>query len=261
MEMPSLLLNVFPPSANLLLDGIRPYVDDEMLELIAWADYGQMAAEMFAQLVPIRDTGAIPAPIGWLSEVLELTRWSQCISEAPLTGERTEENRCHQTRLFACAVLLLANETPACRYCDLSHDSTLAQCLSSTKTLGEEMSHGLACFLTWQMSRTETQNEEMVLLAFGLLLLATRLRSNRFTDQELGEVANWVLEVEGRWRLAHRDRWLYEANTQDLIPALFSLQKGLWNPLAIEFKKNTTAIVSDEVRAHFVLCSLLIEID
>ena len=261
MEIPSSLLTAFPPSANLLLDHIRPHVDDAMLMFIAKADYGQLANEMFTQLRPIRDTGSIPAPMGWLSEVLELTRWTQCQPEAPPMWSSTEESRCHLTRLFACAVLLLANEVPACRYYDSSQDSTLAQCLSSTKALGEVMSKALACFLTWKLSRTEIQSEEMLLFALGLLTLATRLRFNRFTDQKLGEIAEWVLAEEGKWRLAHRDRWLYEANTHDPMPALYSLQQGFWNPLVVEFKNNATAILSDKVRTHVLLCGLLIEMD
>lgn len=261
MEMPSLLLSQFPPSANLLLDRIRPNVDDAMLTFIARADYGQLATEMFAQLCSIRDTGVIPTPMGWLSEVLELTRWTACQTEAPPMVPCPNERRCHQTRLFACATLLLANEMPACQYSDLSQDSTQAQCLASTKVLGEESSQALACFLTWQLSHTEILGEEMLLSSFGLLLLSIRLRSQRFTDQQLGEVADWLLEMEGRWRLAHRDRWIYEANTGDLMPAFFSLQQGLWNSLAIEFKNNAAAILSDEVRSILLLCELLIEMD
>lgn len=259
MEMPSLLVNAFPPSARTLLDHIRPNVDDAMLTFIARADYGQMATEMFVQLRPIRDTGVIPTPMGWLSEVLELTRWTACQTEAPHMGPSPEELRCHQTRLFACATLLLANDMPACRYSDPSPDSTLAQCLSSTQVLGKESSHDLACFLTWKLSHTEIQGEEMLLFAFGLLLLAIRLRSQRFTDHELGEVAEWVLAQEGRLRQAHR--WLYEANIHNPMPALFSLQQGLWNTLAVEFKNNAATILSDEIRSRVLLCGLLIETD
>lgn len=259
MEMPSSLLTAFPPSANELLDRIRPHVDDAMLMYIASTDYGQLANEMFVQLGPIRDTGVIPSPMGWLSEVLELTTWTECPPESPHMGSFTDESRFHQTRLFACAVLLVANELPECQYLDSSQDSTLARCLASTKVLGDEQSKALACFLTWQMSRTDIQSEEMLLFAFGLLALATRLRFNRFTDRELVAIAEWVLAEEGRWRLAHRDQWIYEANTHDFMPALLSVQHGFWKPLAIEFKNNVAAIHSDEVGANLLLCGLLIE--
>lgn len=70
MELPSSLITSFLPSANLLLDCIRPHVNDAMLMFIARTDYGQMANEMFAQLRPIRDIGVIP-----LQEVGEVKCW------------------------------------------------------------------------------------------------------------------------------------------------------------------------------------------
>lgn len=73
MDVPSGLMEAFPPTANLLFDRARHNVDDTMLMEIARADYGYLANEMMAELRPIRD-GIIPVPMGGhLREVLELT--------------------------------------------------------------------------------------------------------------------------------------------------------------------------------------------
>ncbi len=108
--VPATLIAAFPPSAELLLERARHRTDDAMLREFAEADYGWRADEVMVELRPIRDKGGVPAPMPWkLSEVLTLTQFSN--PEAPNlppfkpgpTGRRG-----HQTRLFACAVLLRA---------------------------------------------------------------------------------------------------------------------------------------------------------
>jgi hypothetical protein len=77
MDIPVELIAVFPPLPDLLLDRARRQVDDGMLLEIARADYGHMADEMLAELLPIREKGIVPAPMhGQLAEVLSLSRWS-----------------------------------------------------------------------------------------------------------------------------------------------------------------------------------------
>src|SRR5829696_9009521 len=110
MGMPAALLAAFPPSADLLLDRARRKTDDAMLTEIARADYGLEADEMMAELRPIRDAGVIPDPLpGMLSEVLTLTCYSNPDApNAPPFEPGPTGRRGHQTRLFACAVLLRA---------------------------------------------------------------------------------------------------------------------------------------------------------
>src|SRR4029077_11198042 len=114
MEIPAALIAAFPPSADLLLERARQQTDDAMLEEIARADYGFEADELIVELRAIRDEGIVPDQMRWqLVEVLELTRFSN--PERPNlppfepgpTGPRG-----HQTRLFACAVLLRAAAAP-----------------------------------------------------------------------------------------------------------------------------------------------------
>ena len=254
IDIPAALLAAFPPLPNVLLDRARRHMDDAMLLWIARADYGYMADEMLIELRLIRDKGIVPAPMDWqLKEVLALTRW--CNPEEPdrppfdpgPTGRRG-----HQTRLFACAVLMYAEAEPANRSEDNADDSTLAQCLASAKVLGEEMSEAAACFLTWRLPRMEACSEPL-LFALGLLILATRLRCGRIADQVLGNIAEWVLAKESLYRGA------FLSNPANPMPMAFSLQSGLWQPLATELIEETAAIGVDDVRTNLQLCTLLLD--
>jgi hypothetical protein len=254
MNIPAALITAFPPSPNLLLDRVRPHLDDAMLTWIARADYGHMADEMLAQLRPIRDNGILPGPMHWqLSEVLELTRF--CNPEAPNpppfepgpTGRRG-----HQTRLFACAALMRADAEPASQYEDNARDSTLAQCLTSAHVLGEEMSEAAARFLTWRIPRMEPFSESL-LFALGLVILATQLRSGRIPDRVLGDLAEWVLAEESRCRQA------FFSDPADPMPLAFSIQSGFWQPLADELRDEAVKFGEDDVRTDLQLCALLLE--
>jgi hypothetical protein len=161
------------------------------------ADYGIGAHEAMAELRPIRDDGVIPAQIGFqLAEVLCLTRW--CDPEKPnrppfAPGPTGRSG--HVARMFACAVLLRARAELAHERLDTADDATLAQCLASAKVLGEKFSVAAARFLTWRIPRFVP---EPLLHALGMLLLAVRLRSGRFAEPVLGELADWVIKEESR---------------------------------------------------------------
>jgi hypothetical protein len=254
MNIPAALIAAFPPSPDLLLDRVRRHVDDAMLLWIAGTDYGHMADEMLAELRPIRDKGIMPAPMHWqVSEVLQLTRWYDPDAPNPSPFEPGPTGRHgHQARLFACATLLRAEAEPASRYEDNTDDSTLAQCLTSTYVLGEEMSEAAARFLTWRIPRMEAHSEP-VLLALGLLILATRLRSGRILDRVLGNVAEWVLAEESLYRKA------FPSNPSNPMPLAFSLQYGCWQPLAAELRDEAVTIDVDDVCTNLQLCALLLE--
>jgi hypothetical protein len=255
MVIPAELLVAFPPSAELLLDRARRHIDDAMLMEIAGADYGWMADEMMAELRPIRDTGAIPAPMPWkLSEVLALTQFSNPDApNAPPFEPGPTGRRGHQTRLFACAVLLRAEAELPDEVVDATPDSTLAQCLVSANVLGEEMSEAAARFLTWRISSQES-GAESLLFALGLLILAIRLRSGRIAEPAIGTFVDWILEEEARNRPAH------PSDPTNPMPVAFSLQSGFWRPLATELLHQAAAIRADDVRAKLQLCELLLEV-
>jgi hypothetical protein len=254
MDLPSALVAAFSPSPDCLLDHARRDIDDSMLTTIARADYGHMAGEMLAELQPIRDMGTIPAPMHWqLAEVLCLTRW--CNPEKPdvppfepgPTGRPG-----HQTRLFACAVLLRGSAMSGNEHRDGSADSTLAQCLVSAKVLGVEMSDAAARFLTWRIPRMERGSEQL-LFAVGLLILAIRLRSNRIAEPVLASIAEWVLAEELLYRKGHH------SDPADPLPSAFSVQSGYWRPLTTELSEEAAAIRADGIRSNIQLCRLLLE--
>ncbi len=254
MDVPALLLAAFPPSADLLLECARHHIDDTMLREIARADYGHLADEMLAELRPIRDTGVIPVPMHWqLTEVLGLTRWCNPeVPNAPPFQSGPTGRRGHQIRLFACAVLLRAAAELANRGNDIAYDSTLAQCLTSAKVLGEDISESVARFLTWRIPRMWRCSEPL-LLALGLLILAVRLRSRGITDSMLGNVAEWVLAEEASYRQA------FPLNPADPMPVAFSLQSGFWQSLATELMDEAAEIRAADVRTNVQLCALLLE--
>ncbi len=256
MIAPAVLLAAFPPSSDLLLGRARREIDDGMLMEIARADYGMMADKYMAELRPIRDTGVIPAPVDFsLSEVLNLTR--NCNPEVPQlppfepgpTGRRG-----HQTRLFACAVLLPTDAEPPYKGVDISPDSTLAQCLVSANVLGEEISEAAACYLSWRMSRQEIDSESL-LFALGLLILATRLSSGRLTESSLGTIAEWVLAIES---LEHA---MFSLNHASPRPLPFSVQAGIWQPLVAELRNEAKSIRNNDTRSNLELCGLLLDPD
>jgi hypothetical protein len=254
LGIPASLLAAFPPSASLLLDRARRRTDDAMLTDIARADYGLEAEEMMAELRPIRDSGIVPSPLPWmLIEVLTLTQYSNPdVPNAPPFEPGPTGLRGHQTRLFACAVLLRAEAEMPHEGSFIATDSALAQCLVSANMLGEEMSEAAACYLTWRIPRQEN-GPESLLFALGLLILATRLRHGRLTGPNLGTIAEWVLAIESL------ERGEFPPNRANPRPLPFSLQAGFWQPLAAELKHGAGSIREDHIRIDLQLCGLLLE--
>ena len=235
MNVPPALLTAFPASADLLLDVSRRQVDDGMLAEIAAADYGMDGDVHLAELRLIHDQGVIPAPLRWHpGEVLELIRWSN--PEDPAHKPGCTGRRGHQMRAFACAALLRAAMGDGREVAE----ATLAQCLVSAKALGQEMSEAAARFLTWAIPR-DAGCEQQWLLAFGLLVVAVRLRSGRIADRVLGDAADWVLAEEA----AARRRFFNPTNP---TPLAFGLLYGHWRPLADELIREAAEIHAEDVR-------------
>jgi hypothetical protein len=169
-------------------------VDDDMLEEISLADYGQDGAEHLHVLRDIRDWGRVPAPIAWVPrEVLELFRWSE--PEDPEWRPGSPGSRGHLMRAFSCAVLLRAALEPENREFVYGENSTLAQLVSSALVLGPEVQVAAARFLAWRIP-TIGPDEERPFFAFALLFLAVVLREGRFAGDTLTAAAEWVLAEE-----------------------------------------------------------------
>ena len=224
-----------------------------MLEEIARADYGFEADELIVELRGIRDEGIVPDRMrGMLVEVLELTRFSNPEKpNLPPFEPGPNGPRGHQTRLFACAVLLRAAAEPQNQGIYNSQDSTVAQCVASAKVLGEEMSEATACFLTWVLLRKESCPKPL-LFALALLVLAIRLRSGRLAEPELGTIAEWALAQE----LLEREE--FSPGPANPMPLPFSIQAGFWRPLAAELMNEAQSIRDNDVRADVELCVLLL---
>ncbi len=257
MEMPEVLRLAFPPAPDRLLDQARLEVDDDMLGVIARADYGMNADEVMPELRAIRDRGVLPTSMSFaLGEVLSLTRYSQPEpSTSPGSGHRSPATRGHSIRRFACAVLLRMDAEPAFAGWDAA-DATLARCLASVAILGDSSGDSLARFLTWRIPRPGPEAGPMAWLApLGLLTLATRLRRSRLTEPDLGLVAGWVLAREAA------DRGRFPLTHAGPPPAPFSVGAGFWDPIVARFVADARAIGDPAVRDDLLLCSLLLEPD
>jgi len=188
-----------------------------------------------------------------LSEVLTLTHYSNPDQPnlPPFEPGPTGLSG-HQTRLFACAVLLRADAESPYEELQIATDSALAQCLVSASLLGEEMSEATACYLTWRLTHQEGVFEPL-LFALGLLILATRLRPGRLTEPSLGKIAEWVLAIESLERQA------FPLNHAGPRPLPFSVQSGFWEPLVAELRKGAESVCDDNIRTNLQLCVLLLE--
>lgn len=254
MNLPIEILTLFPPSETLLLDRLRPVIDDEMLMVISRADYGMGADDAFAFLRPIRDTGIVPQHLpSDVGEVLALTRWSSPESPnqppfepgpAGLPG--------HQTRLFACALLLMPSGEPRSEDYAPGDDSTLAACLESAGVLGESMNEALGSFLTWQIPLLKFSGH-FIYFPLALLVLASRLRKVRVTDETLGSLAELVLAVDSY------DRSAFPEDSGNPQPAAFSVLRGAWKSLGEELQTVAASITAKDVRTNLELCATLLD--
>jgi hypothetical protein len=254
MKLPLEITEAFPPCRDLSLDRTRSAVDDEMLIVIARADYGHMANEMLAELRPIRDQGNLPTPISYqLGEVLELTRWSDPDHpNAPPFEPGPSGSIGHYIRLFACAVLLRAAAEPCYRYEDMGHDSTLSRSFDSAMILGTEMEEALACIVTWRLSHNENRSEAIYLLLL-LLVLSAKLWPAHITEQAIGSIAEMLLMLESEHR--NSSDW----NSANPKPIDMSLQMRFWRRFVKEIHTIAAGIGDEKIRTNLNLCSLILE--
>lgn len=250
MEIPSSILSKFSPSRDSLLDSVRLQIDDALLMQIASANYGELSAEMMDRLRAIRDAGCISTPTIWqFGELLTLTLHSFIAR-----NEASQESRRkHQIRIFACVLLFRVILDPANEHVGPSPDTILPVLLESAGALGEKFGVEAARFLTWLIP-CNTSWPDPVFLPFALLLLAVRLRSSRFSEPELGNLADWVLAEDSRWRQS-----VGPTLALDLRRDRFSVSRGLWLALADELSQAAAKISDGDVRTQLKLCALLVQ--
>ncbi len=198
VDCPFDLLDRAQPSPTTLLDLLGSQIDDSMLHEIAAADHGCDAALHFEQLRLIRDEGKTINPHEWHpTEVLELIRWSQPEDanwKPGATGKRG-----HVVRAFACAVLLRSSVESANRSHDYAQRQTLKQLLHSVVVLGDQAERAAVSFLAWLVERAWESARALYALVF-LMMALTTLR-DRWSDEDVGRLASWVMAEE----LRHRD--------------------------------------------------------
>ncbi|HEX6041831.1 hypothetical protein [Longimicrobium sp.] len=219
LAVPPALVQAFPPSLNGLLDLARAYATTPVLMEMARADYGEQVDEHFAALTRIRETGEVPAPIGWVpQEVLELCRWSE-----PDREETSEDVlREHHVRAFACAALLRAGAEPANAEAVWSHGPTLAQMTASALALGPEWIDVLGGFLTARLAQPGLADERPF-FAFALLFLAVTARGGPLDGDALATAASWAIDEEAAAAAEYffgsppsRAPWLLRIDVSDL---------------------------------------------
>jgi hypothetical protein len=246
-NIPTNLLTSFAPSPNALLDLIRKQTDNSMLREIAEADYGMDADAHLLELYRIRDTGQISAPIKWEpKEVLELIRWSE--PDAPNTKQENTGTRGHIMRAFACAALLRAAADPAnTGYFD-SENSTIAQLLASALVLGRDLQEAAASFLAWRIEQLNV-DQERPFFALALLILATLLGQPKFSEEELGHLADWTIAEEAFER--QEAYFLPEDGEQWLLGlTYYNLRHNIWQSLAHQLVAEAAKLRSDKIRSQ-----------
>jgi hypothetical protein len=215
VHIPLDLLAKAQPSGDALLDLLRPLIDDSMLREIAEADYGIDVDVHFGQLLLIRDAGRILDSGGWHpSEVLELIRWSQ--PDDPKWRPGATGTRGHLMRAFACAVLLRSSVAPGCQSYDFAVAQTLYQLLESVASLADDAEQATASFLAWLVERAMLSDRAICALAF--LSVALSWMRDRWSDEDISQLANWVAAEEARTRTAMQEEcdppwsWFWHQN-------------------------------------------------
>lgn len=193
------LLKRFEPDGDVLLRAISAHVTDEMLELIAGADYGDRREEYFAALLQVRQAGSFPDDLARVPmEVLELIRWSEPEDPNWKPGRTGEFG--HWMRAFSCAAVLRAEHEPwNYKYNDGCTDSTTIQLILSLEALPVQFHREAARSFAWLLLRSDPEgkgkwkNESVREYGVALLWFALHM-DPRVTDDDLISLAQWTVK-------------------------------------------------------------------
>jgi hypothetical protein len=184
------------PSADALLLWLKPLIDDSMLREIAEADYGIDADLNFERLVLIRDGGKVVNFEGHLREVLELTRWSPTDG---LDGKSPDvARRGNLKSAFACSVLLCASVEAQNRHYDFAFGQTMSLLLATVVEFAGGAREVTVSLLAWLVECAMFEDRAVSALAF--LMLGLSVMRDRWSDEEVGRLAEWVTAEEARTR-------------------------------------------------------------
>jgi hypothetical protein len=245
------LIHSLRPSPDVLLNAIRPQIDDSMLQEIAEADYGDDAYEHRAALQQIRDSGKVFAPIEWVpAEVLELIRWSQ--PEDPNWKPGSTGIRGHWMRAFSCAALLRMAGEPENSDRFGVDNQTMAPLVESSLILGREVCEAAVGFLAWRFSTlppVHIDEPDRPFCALAILLLTVHLFREGDDSQRILDLVT-LIETEEirirRWQDEHDLHW----EPEDWLLGLTNdaLRHDLWRSLARQVLLDCNRPLPDEVR-------------
>jgi hypothetical protein len=228
-SIPENILNRFNPARATLLAWLGEHINDELLGVIAAADYGQHYNEHFQALQLIRDELTIPAFLGLIpTEVLELIRWSN--PEDPKWKPGLIGYDGHLIRAFASAALVIAGGDPVNKRYISSENESLIQLIASCQILGPIANQLSLQLLVWRMLSSAVDYEERPFFALAILLQAIVSKSAIMVDgADLTKLAEWVMVEEAalRKKLGYyysggfTERWLLDLT-------IFSSCESVW---------------------------------
>jgi hypothetical protein len=186
IQVPTWVMDRFPPDHRAAVDHLRRQVDEGMLREIAEADYAQDTEEHLAALKPIWSGGELGEMDSWFPrEVLELIRWSEPEHKDWNPGATGVHG--HQMRAFCCAILLATpNFEP--------EKETLIQMLDSVLVLGEDATEAVGRFLTWKIG-TLGREEDRPFFALAIAGILHALEPEMTTPEE-ELLAQWLMDEE-----------------------------------------------------------------
>jgi len=186
------LLNRLEPDPEALLRDISAHIDDEILEEIAAADYGQDIEKHFAALKQIRDTGLFPEKMYWFpGEVLELYRFGWIENTEMRQGRFEFEN---WARAFCCAALLRATREPWNYGDGIATDKSTILLILSLRELPIDFTPQAVSFFAWLLANSEPEGRDEQVCAYGIALLWFALhRTPPVEDETLISLANWIV--------------------------------------------------------------------
>ncbi len=195
------ILNQFEPEPDQLLRDISAHIDDNMLAVIAAADYGMNQDKFLISLRQLRDEGTFSQPMYWYpAEVLELIHHTPVIDMYP--GH--DFIFCHWMRAFCCAALLRATCEPYNYGAAPNTNDILVRLIQSLEALPIDFVTQAAKFMAWLLlhSEPEGRNHHVCAYGIGLLWFSLHLRTP-LPDEILVSLSQWIIRRAGEvfaWR-------------------------------------------------------------
>ncbi|MGR9151266.1 hypothetical protein ACU8MT_17700 [Rhizobium leguminosarum] len=215
--------SISPSDPKSLLNATASLLDEDDLQSIARADYGNDTHEHLTQLVDIVRLCELPSPLKWHPrEVLELTRWSE-----PEQQDLGMAARLSRQCAFACTVLLVSYGDPRNAGASYGSNQTLISLVGSLEALGLDIEDEVLSLLSWLIPRLP-EHEAGEIPFFGLAMLWFALGSrHQWNDAALLGLCEWIMVTEeaarrrksivlgasGSWLVSgtgydtHIDRW------------------------------------------------------